>query len=59
MNYQYLIVGNGMTAAAVVDGVREVNATGSIGIVSAELRFQRSSESSAISTRRNANGWPV
>jgi 3-phenylpropionate/trans-cinnamate dioxygenase ferredoxin reductase subunit len=36
MNYQYLIIGGGMTAAAAVDGIREVDATGSIGIVSAE-----------------------
>lgn len=36
MNYQYLVIGGGMTAAAAVDGIREVNATGSIGIVSAE-----------------------
>ena len=36
MNYQYLIIGGGMTAAATVDGIREVDATGSIGIVSAE-----------------------
>jgi 3-phenylpropionate/trans-cinnamate dioxygenase ferredoxin reductase component len=36
MDYQYLIIGGGMTAAAAVDGIREVDATGSIGIVSAE-----------------------
>lgn len=36
MNYQYLIIGGGMTAAAAVDGIREVDATASIGIVSAE-----------------------
>jgi 3-phenylpropionate/trans-cinnamate dioxygenase ferredoxin reductase subunit len=36
MNYQYLIIGGGMTAAAAVDGIREVDATGSIGIVTAE-----------------------
>src|SRR5438094_3424995 len=36
MNYQYLLIGGGMTAAAAVDGIREVDATGSIGIVSAE-----------------------
>ncbi len=33
-NYQYLIIGGGMTAAAAVDGIREVDPTGSIGIVS-------------------------
>ncbi len=35
-NYQYLIIGGGMTAAAAVDGIREVDPTGSIGIISAE-----------------------
>jgi 3-phenylpropionate/trans-cinnamate dioxygenase ferredoxin reductase component len=35
-NYRYLIIGGGMTAAAAVDGIREVDATGSIGIISAE-----------------------
>lgn len=33
-DYQYLIIGGGMTAAA--DGIREVDPTGAIGIVSAE-----------------------
>ena len=36
-NYQYLIIGGGMTAAAAVDGIREVDSTGSIGLISAEL----------------------
>jgi len=35
-NYQYLIIGGGMTAAAAAGGIREVDATGSIGIISAE-----------------------
>jgi 3-phenylpropionate/trans-cinnamate dioxygenase ferredoxin reductase component len=35
-NYRYLIVGGGMTAAAAVEGIREVDATGSIGLVTAE-----------------------
>jgi 3-phenylpropionate/trans-cinnamate dioxygenase ferredoxin reductase component len=35
-NYDHLIVGGGMTAAAAADGIREVDASGSIGIVSAE-----------------------
>jgi len=35
-NYQYLIIGGGMTAAAAAAGIREVDATGSIGIISAE-----------------------
>ncbi|WP_340124312.1 NAD(P)/FAD-dependent oxidoreductase [Methylobacter svalbardensis] len=36
-HYQYLIIGGGMTAAAAVDGIREVDSTGSIGLISAEL----------------------
>lgn len=36
-NYRYLIIGSGMTAAAAADGIREVDATGSIGVISAEL----------------------
>ena len=35
-DYQYLIIGGGMTAAAAADGIREVDATGTIGIISAE-----------------------
>jgi len=35
-NYQYLIIGGGMTAAAAVDGIREVDSTGEIGLISAE-----------------------
>jgi 3-phenylpropionate/trans-cinnamate dioxygenase ferredoxin reductase component len=35
-DYQYLIIGGGMTAAAAVDGIREVDANGTIGIISAE-----------------------
>src|SRR5512139_3448806 len=37
MNYRYLIIGGGMTAAAAVDGIREVDPIGGIGLVSAEL----------------------
>jgi NADPH-dependent 2,4-dienoyl-CoA reductase/sulfur reductase-like enzyme len=36
-NYGYLIIGGGMTAAAAVDGIREVDSTGEIGLISAEL----------------------
>ena len=36
MNYQYVIIGGGMTGAAAVDGIREIDAKGSIGIFSAE-----------------------
>lgn len=35
-HYRYLILGGGMTAAAAVDGIREVDSTGSIGLISAE-----------------------
>jgi 3-phenylpropionate/trans-cinnamate dioxygenase ferredoxin reductase component len=35
-NFQYLIIGGGMTAAAAVNGIREVDKAGSIGILSAE-----------------------
>jgi len=34
--YDYVIVGGGMTAAAAVQGIREVDASGSIGLISAE-----------------------
>ncbi|PPK72958.1 NADPH-dependent 2,4-dienoyl-CoA reductase/sulfur reductase-like enzyme [Methylobacter tundripaludum] len=36
-NYPYLIIGGGMTAAAAVDGIREVDSTGGIGLISAEI----------------------
>src|SRR5690606_17384081 len=36
MHYDYLIVGGGMTADAAVAGIREVDADGSIGLISAE-----------------------
>jgi NADPH-dependent 2,4-dienoyl-CoA reductase/sulfur reductase-like enzyme len=35
-NYEYLIIGGGMSAAAAVDGIREADATGRIGLISAE-----------------------
>jgi hypothetical protein len=35
-NYNYLIVGGGMTAAAAVNGIREVDSDGTIGLISAE-----------------------
>jgi 3-phenylpropionate/trans-cinnamate dioxygenase ferredoxin reductase subunit len=35
-NYKYLIVGGGMTAAAAVDGIRDVDKTGSIGLIGSE-----------------------
>lgn len=36
LNYNYLIVGGGMTAAAAVAGIREIDRTGTIGLISAE-----------------------
>ncbi len=36
-NYRYLIIGGGMSAAAAVDGIREIDSTGGIGLISAEL----------------------
>lgn len=36
MHYRYLIVGGGMTADAAVQGVREVDAKGTIGLIGAE-----------------------
>jgi 3-phenylpropionate/trans-cinnamate dioxygenase ferredoxin reductase component len=35
-NYDYLIIGGGMTAAAAVDGIRKVDRTGNIGMISTE-----------------------
>jgi NADPH-dependent 2,4-dienoyl-CoA reductase/sulfur reductase-like enzyme len=35
-NYTYLIVGGGMTAAAAVNGIREIDRNGTIGLISAE-----------------------
>ncbi|HQE19757.1 MAG TPA: hypothetical protein PK607_14755, partial [Aggregatilineales bacterium] len=36
MYYDYLIVGGGMTGDAAVQGIREVDPAGSIGMISAE-----------------------
>ena len=35
-NYDYVIIGGGMTAAAAADGIREVDPTGGIGMISTE-----------------------
>src|SRR5262249_34816367 len=37
LNYDYLIVGGGMTAAAAVTGIREIDRDGTIGLIGAEL----------------------
>ena len=49
-NYQYLIIGGGMTAAAATKGIREVDSAGSIGIVGLELHrpYQRPPLSKAL-----------
>ena len=36
INYKYLIVGGGMTAAAAIEGIRGVDKSGSIGLISTE-----------------------
>ena len=36
-NYQYLIIGGGMTAYAAISGIRSIDADGTIGLISAEL----------------------
>jgi 3-phenylpropionate/trans-cinnamate dioxygenase ferredoxin reductase subunit len=35
-NYDYLIIGGGVTAGAGVDGIREVDPIGGIGMISTE-----------------------
>lgn len=35
-HYKYLIIGGGMAAAAAVEGIRQVDANGSIGLIGAE-----------------------
>ncbi|HTK82150.1 MAG TPA: NAD(P)/FAD-dependent oxidoreductase, partial [Bacteroidota bacterium] len=35
-DYTYLIIGGGMTADAAVKGIRTVDATGSIGVISSD-----------------------
>ena len=56
-NYQYLIIGGGMTAAAAVDGIREVDSTGGIGLISAEpdLPYNRPPLESALEGRALGN----
>ena len=40
-SYKYLIIGGGMTAASAVTGIREVDSTGSIGLISSEVDAAR------------------
>lgn len=37
-HYNYLIVGGGMTAAAAIEGIREEDGAGSIGVITSELQ---------------------
>lgn len=50
LEYQYLIVGGGMTADAAVQGIREIDQTGTIGIISDEpnLPYNRPPLSKAL-----------
>jgi len=50
LHYNYLIVGGGMTAAAAVAGIREIDRTGTIGLVGAEPHppYDRPSLSKAL-----------
>jgi hypothetical protein len=36
-SYKYLIVGGGMTAAAAITSIREVDRDGSVGVITSEL----------------------
>jgi 3-phenylpropionate/trans-cinnamate dioxygenase ferredoxin reductase component len=49
-HYPYLIVGGGMTAAAAIQGIRELDATGSIGVIGGEQHppYQRPPLSKAL-----------
>jgi NADPH-dependent 2,4-dienoyl-CoA reductase/sulfur reductase-like enzyme len=38
LNYKYLIVGGGMTADAAIDGIRQVDPEGTIGLIGAEIK---------------------
>ena len=40
-HYPYLIIGGGMTAAAAVNGIREVDPTSAIGLIGREHQRQR------------------
>ncbi|HXV42399.1 MAG TPA: FAD-dependent oxidoreductase, partial [Anaerolineae bacterium] len=37
LHYKYLIIGGGMTADAAIDGIRQVDPAGTIGLISAEV----------------------
>src|SRR5689334_828951 len=49
-HYPYLIIGGGMTAAAAIQGIREVDPTGAIGLIGGEphLPYQRPPLSKAL-----------
>src|SRR5919206_4866657 len=49
-HYRYLIIGGGMTAAAAVQGIREVDPTGAIGLIGLDAHppYQRPPLSKAL-----------
>src|SRR5262245_24059733 len=49
-HYAYLIVGGGMTAAAAIQGIREIDSAGTIGLIGGELHppYQRPPLSKAL-----------
>jgi NADPH-dependent 2,4-dienoyl-CoA reductase/sulfur reductase-like enzyme len=38
LHYKYLIIGGGMTADAAIDGIRQIDPEGAIGLISAEVK---------------------
>ena len=67
-DYHYLIIGGGMTAAAALGGIREVDPTGSIGMISTSQtlpmtvllfrnRCGRASPWTRFGARRRIKAW--
>jgi NADPH-dependent 2,4-dienoyl-CoA reductase/sulfur reductase-like enzyme len=56
--YQYLIIGGGMAAASAIDGIRELDAKGTIGLITAETRppYDRPPLSKALWTGKKTVG---
>lgn len=54
-HYPYLIIGGDMTAAAAVDGIREVDSIGGVGLISAEMDACISSLSQSCSSACPSN----
>jgi NADPH-dependent 2,4-dienoyl-CoA reductase/sulfur reductase-like enzyme len=57
-DYRYLIIGGGMTAAAAIEGIREVDAQGSVGVISAETHrpYNRPPLSKGLWTGKKTEG---